>query len=43
MNIKRRIYDALNVLIAVGLLKRSGNKIIFKKAEIDNATSQFSM
>ena len=27
MNIKRRVYDALNVLIAVGLLKRKGNRI----------------
>lgn len=33
MNIKRRVYDALNVLIAVGLLKRSGNKIIGKKLD----------
>ncbi len=35
MNIKRRIYDALNVLIALGLLKRSGNKILSKKCEND--------
>jgi len=33
MNVKRRVYDALNVLIAVGLLRRSGNKIVAKKPE----------
>jgi hypothetical protein len=33
MNIKRRVYDALNVLIALGLLKRNGNKILAKKVE----------
>ena len=33
MNIKRRVYDALNVLIALGLLKRNGNKILGKKYE----------
>ena len=33
MNVKRRAYDALNVLIAVGLLKRNGNKIIAKRSE----------
>lgn len=33
MNIKRRVYDALNVLIALGLLKRNGNKILAKKIE----------
>lgn len=31
MNIKRRVYDALNVLLALGLLKRNGNKIQGKK------------
>lgn len=31
MNIKRRVYDALNVLIALGLLRRNGNKIFSKK------------
>lgn len=35
MNIKRRVYDALNVLIALGLLKRNGNKIIGKKLSND--------
>lgn len=34
MNIKRRVYDALNVLIALGVLKRYGNKITSKKSEI---------
>jgi hypothetical protein len=33
MNIKRRVYDALNVLIALGLLRRCGNKIIGKKCD----------
>lgn len=27
-NIRRRIYDSLNVLIAVGILKRNNNKLI---------------
>ena len=31
MNIKRRVYDALNVLIALGLLRSNGNKIFAKK------------
>ena len=36
MNIKRRVYDALNVLIALGLLKRiSTNKILSRKTEFD--------
>jgi hypothetical protein len=42
MNIKRRVYDALNVLIALGLLKRNGNKIIGKKTE-NNANSEKSI
>lgn len=33
MNIKRRVYDALNVLIALGVLKRNGNRILSKKVE----------
>lgn len=33
MNIKRRVYDALNVLIALGLLKRNGNKILGKRLD----------
>lgn len=28
MNIKRRVYDALNVLIAVGILKKENRKIM---------------
>jgi hypothetical protein len=36
MNIKRRVYDALNVLIALGLLKRNGNKILGKKMDFDS-------
>lgn len=35
MNIKRRVYDALNVLIALGLLKRNGNKIIGKRLDLE--------
>ncbi len=31
MNIKRRVYDSLNVLIALGVLKRNGNRISGKK------------
>ena len=33
MNIKRRVYDALNVLISLGILKRNGNKILSKRIE----------
>jgi len=33
MNIKRRVYDALNVLIAVGVFKRIGHKIYGRKME----------
>ena len=33
MNIKRRVYDALNVLIAIGLLKKNGHKIMGKRGE----------
>lgn len=36
MNVKRRVYDALNVLIALGLLKRNGNKILGKRLDIDH-------
>jgi hypothetical protein len=43
MNIKRRIYDALNVLIALGLLKRSGNKILSKKCENDIIERDFEL
>jgi hypothetical protein len=35
MNIKRRVYDALNVLIALGILKRTGNKIYGRKMDLD--------
>jgi hypothetical protein len=35
MNVKRRIYDALNVLIALDLLKRNGNKILGKINEVE--------
>lgn len=27
-NIKRRVYDALNVLIALGVLRKEGRKIV---------------
>lgn len=27
-NIKRRVYDALNVLIALGVLRKDGRKIV---------------
>lgn len=30
-NIKRRVYDSLNVLIALGALTRNGNKIVRNK------------
>lgn len=30
-NIKRRVYDALNVLIALGKLEKKGRKIMPKK------------
>ena len=39
MNIKRRVYDALNVLIALGVLKRFGNRITGKKSELDEFMS----
>ncbi len=38
MNIKRRVYDALNVLIALGLLKRNGNRLMIKREEAEFAT-----
>ena len=43
MNIKRRVYDALNVLIALGLLKRNGNKILGKRIEPEEAFYNKSM
>lgn len=30
-NVKRRVYDSLNVLIALGVIKRAGNKITKQK------------
>lgn len=30
-NIKRRVYDALNVLIALGVLRKDGRKIVSDK------------
>ncbi len=36
MNVKRRVYDALNVLIAVGLLYRNGNRITVKRKQLLN-------
>lgn len=33
MNVKRRVYDALNVLIALGLLRRNGNRIMARRTE----------
>ena len=30
-NVKRRVYDSLNVLIALGVIKRVGNKISRQK------------
>ena len=35
MNVKRRVYDALNVLIALGLLKKMRHKIMAKKTDLD--------
>ena len=29
-NVKRRVYDALNVLIAVGILEKEGRRIVTK-------------
>lgn len=37
-NIKRRVYDSLNVLIALGVLKRNGNKIMKNRTK-----KQFSL
>ena len=39
MNIKRRVYDALNVLIALGALKRYGNRITGKKADYEEVVA----
>lgn len=39
MNIKRRVYDALNVLIALGALKRYGNRITGKKADFEEVVA----
>jgi len=30
-NIKRRVYDALNVLVAAGLLRKDGKKVFCNK------------
>lgn len=30
-NVKRRVYDSLNVLLALGVIKRVGNKITKQK------------
>lgn len=29
-NIRRRVYDALNVLVAVGLLRKNGKKVVYE-------------
>lgn len=42
MNIKRRVYDALNVLIALGLLKRNGNKISGRKLEFESGSERMN-
>lgn len=39
MNIKRRVYDALNVLIALGALKRYGNRITGKKSDLEEVVA----
>lgn len=39
-NIKRRVYDALNVFIAIGLLQKNGKKLrsypFFRKHTVNN-------
>jgi hypothetical protein len=32
-NIKRRVYDALNVLIALGVLRKDGRKIVSNRRD----------
>jgi hypothetical protein len=43
-NVKRRVYDSLNVLIALGVIKRVGNKITRHKNkkihELNKTSSQ---
>jgi hypothetical protein len=43
-NIKRRVYDALNVLIALGVLRKDGRRIIsekdFRSVSIEQAGSE---
>ena len=37
-NIKRRVYDALNVLIALGILRKEGRKIVGEKKKRNAGT-----
>jgi hypothetical protein len=43
-NIKRRVYDALNVFIAIGLLQKNGKKLksypLYRKYTINNSSSK---
>ena len=43
-NIKRRVYDALNVLIALGVLRKDGRRIVsekdFKQAAMDTGCEE---
>ena len=42
MNIKRRVYDALNVMIALGVLKRIGNKLLIRKVDVEGKKEKVS-
>jgi hypothetical protein len=41
-NVKRRVYDSLNVLIALGVINRSGNKITKQKEKKSFLSGQYS-
>lgn len=40
-NVKRRVYDSLNVLLALGVIKRIGNKIARQKHKKTCLSGQF--
>jgi hypothetical protein len=42
-NVKRRVYDALNVLIAVGILQKDGRKIVSKTGKNGSITNHLEL
>lgn len=41
-NVKRRVYDSLNVLIALGVIKRVGNKLTRQRQKQPFFSGQYS-